>query len=197
MPHTRICAPCEQRILAGQEKAAAELARRPSIHRGGVKERLPEIGGRINVVREVVKRGPGPEAVVTDESFAALKEARLLIYGTNPPAEGFRPYRNNNGHAKVIPYHGAKPHPLVYGLGSGTADFVGILAPFGMWASLEMKAPGETPTEPQWKHIHEVRSLGGWADYSDSAERTVRLVREAIEWARGRAPAPPPSAATR
>jgi len=114
--------------------------------------------------------------------MTALERERLLL-GRDEHGMGVKIYRNNRGIAKT-PGGGR----VAYGVGeNGTADFVGRLCPSGLWCSLEMKAPGEEPSDTQWRHIHEVRLDGGWADWSDSAERTVRLVREALAWAaRGR-----------
>jgi hypothetical protein len=172
--------------MGGWARSAASNAARPTIHRGGQKERLPEIGGRINpedVVRKA--RGETPEARVTRESLDAMKAAGLLVFGTDAPAEGFRLFRNNVGSAMVTPPGGGKAWPLKYGI-IGECDFIGRIVPFGIWCSLEMKAPGEQPKPHQWTKIHQARADGGWADYSDRAERTVALVRQAMEWARGR-----------
>ena len=183
----RLCGPCAEWLANAGVANAKDHAKRPTIHRSKAPVVRSFSGIPVTERPEPVKRGPTPEAIVTDESKDALKEAGLLVYGTQPSIVGVRLYRNNNGRADVIAYPGAKPYPLKYGLGDGTADFVGRIVPFGIWISLEMKAPGKEPTPDQWDDIHLVRAEGGYADWSDSAARTVEIVRAAIAWAQGKA----------
>lgn len=172
---------CHLQGSPAARKQQAREAARPTV--GRVVAPRAQVGW-VRPEREVRKRvgsaARTPEAIVTDESEQALLAAGLLL-GADDPGEGIKWHRNNNGIANT-PGGGR----LTYGLGSGTADYVGRLCPYGLWFSLEFKAPGKQPEEHQWNHIRRVRSDGGWADYSDSAERTVRLIREALAWAKER-----------
>ncbi len=59
-------------------------------------------------------------------------------------------------------YHGLMPSGGCgeYGLGVGTPDLVGALAPFGRWFALEVKQPGKKATAEQAKTHRIWRSFG-------------------------------------
>ncbi len=98
-----------------------------------------------------------------------------LEVGSEPD---FQLMRNNNGLAE---YGKAK---VVYGLGSGSPDFVGILRitdDLGAWVCLEVKVPGEDATDEQ-KACHALwRTFGAIVVVVHSAEEA----RAALEYARG------------
>ena len=41
---------------------------------------------------------------------------------------------------------------------------------------IEMKKPGETPTDNQWDEIEEIRDHGGEADWADSVDRVKDIL---------------------
>lgn len=84
-------------------------------------------------------------------------------------------FRNNTG---ALP--GPNGHLVFYGLGKGSSDLIGILAPSGRLLALEVKRPGEKPTASQLIWQARIRDLGGFACVVDSVESA----RAALERAR-------------
>jgi hypothetical protein len=77
-------------------------------------------------------------------------------------ALGAEPYMDPDGGVFHVPY----------GLGTGSPDLVGILAPWGRWLCLEVKAPGEDARDEQEKCHRAWRRFGAFVE-------TVRSVEEA------------------
>lgn len=94
---------------------------------------------------------------------------------------GVRVARNNVGSLEWAP-----GKMLRYGLGEGSADLVGIVRitdvtvvwskPVGRAFALEVKWPGEKPTEDQERWMSEVRKLGGFACIVHSVEEAIQAV---------------------
>ena len=61
-----------------------------------------------------------------------------------------------------------------HGLCVGSSDIIGIF--HGLFLAIEVKIPGKTPTDDQWKFINNVISDGGIAFYACS----VNEVRKAL-----------------
>jgi hypothetical protein len=69
-------------------------------------------------------------------------------------------------------------HGYHTGLGEGSADIVGLLAPMGRWFCLEVKMPGKEAEPHQAAWLQNVRSLGGFAAVVHSiGEAEEALVR--------------------
>lgn len=66
-----------------------------------------------------------------------------------------------------------------YGLCKGSADLIGILAPTGRLVALEVKRPGERPTEEQERFLALVRSMGGFGAVVRDAYEANRAVERA------------------
>lgn len=80
--------------------------------------------------------------------------------------------RNSVGHATYHDANGKEWH-TPYGLGVGTPDLVGILAPSGRWFCLEVKTPGEQP-EPEQSKCHELwRRFGAFVATVRSADDAI------------------------
>lgn len=79
--------------------------------------------------------------------------------------------KNSNGVARYTTDDG-KSFTVPYGLGTGSPDLVGILAPLGRWFCLEIKCPSEEP-RPTQVQCHAVwRNFGAFI-------RTVTTPKEA------------------
>ena len=75
-----------------------------------------------------------------------------------------RAWRNNTGSRGGVRY----------GLCVGSSDIIGIF--HGLFLAIEVKIPGKTPTDDQWKFINDVISSGGIAFYACSVDE----VRKAL-----------------
>lgn len=67
-----------------------------------------------------------------------------------------------------------------YGLGIGSADLVGILAPNGRWFCLEIKTATGKPTDEQLRWMRMARRFGAFA----CVVRSVEEAKAALERAR-------------
>ena len=92
--------------------------------------------------------------------------------------EGLALFRNNVGVAKHFDDRTHAVQVVRYGLAVGSADLVGVLD--GRFVALEVKRPGEAPTETQRVWLALVRRCGGFAAVVTSADEA----RAAIERAR-------------
>jgi hypothetical protein len=91
----------------------------------------------------------------------------------------FELFRCNNG---VATYGKAR---VVYGLGTGAPDLVGMLTVFGVavWVAFEVKVPGEDATDEQ-RAVHATwRRFGALVFVVHSVEEAVAM----LEYARGTA----------
>ncbi len=88
--------------------------------------------------------------------------------------------RNNVGVATHTNEKTGKTYRTAYGLGTGSPDLVGILAPAGRWFCLEIKAPGEVPRPEQHICHRAWRKFGAFVAAVDS----VASAREALARAR-------------
>jgi len=75
-----------------------------------------------------------------------------------------RAWRNNTGSRGGVRY----------GLCIGSSDIIGIF--HGLFLAIEVKIPGKTPSDDQWKFINNVISSGGIAFYACSVDE----VRKAL-----------------
>ena len=123
--------------------------------------------------------------------------ARLEV-GAQPDV---RLFRNNVGVLKDL-----RGIPVSYGLLKGSADSIGLVAPYGRFLSIEYKRPGTPSLTPdQWAHVRKVRidrsdckcarchmarqedwrdminRFGGVAGIVDSVEGAMALVEQARE----------------
>lgn len=91
-------------------------------------------------------------------------------------------WRNNVGVAEMWSSAG-KAQRVRYGLCTGSSDLIGLLAPSGRFVALEVKKPGEQPTDEQSKFMAHVRQMGGFAAVVRSAEEARAAVQRAREGA--------------
>lgn len=102
-----------------------------------------------------------------------LSNAIRLAVGSLPHV---RLWRNNVGILKD-----SRGIPVSYGLLKGSADLIGIVAPYGRLLSIEVKRPGHrhraTPEQVTWCDI--IIRFGGVAGIVESVEEALELVAEA------------------
>ena len=70
---------------------------------------------------------------------------------------------------------------VTYGLGIGSSDLIGInMQAYGMgrFVAIEVKLPGQKPTQAQQDFIDMVLSLGGQAGVAHSVEEAVEILRQ-------------------
>lgn len=91
-------------------------------------------------------------------------------------------WRNNVGVAEMWSSAG-KAQRVRYGLCTGSSDLIGLLAPSGRFVALEVKKPGEQPTDEQSKFMAHVRQMGGFAAVVRSADEARAAVQRAREGA--------------
>ncbi len=89
----------------------------------------------------------------------------INVLGRRPDVRIFR-----NGQAFAIDRHG---RAFRGGLGEGTADLVGILAPGGWFLAIEVKSATGRPTEGQLGFLDTVQRFGGCALLVRSVEDAV------------------------
>ena len=112
-----------------------------------------------------VKRGDD------DRSESVIQSEIRLAVGSLPDV---RLWRNNTGSIK-----GQRGRPVQFGLAVGSADLIGIVAPWGRLLSIEVKsADGRVrPEQVKWAEL--VRRFGGVAGVARSVAEAMALVEEA------------------
>ena len=94
--------------------------------------------------------------------------------------------KNSVGHARFVDDEGRR-YTVPFGLGKGSPDLVGILAPHGVWLALELKVPGEDATAEQSK-VHEVwRRFGALVYVVHSVDEARAALIDARAITEGRA----------
>ena len=88
--------------------------------------------------------------------------------------DGVRVWRNNTG---VGAAQGG--FSVRYGLGVGSADLVGLIAPSGRFFALEVKGPKGKCSPDQVAWLAFVRSMGGYAAVVRSVPEALAAVEEA------------------
>ncbi len=98
-------------------------------------------------------------------------------------------WRNNTG--KLRDGNGRL---VTYGLATGSSDLIGIVlrhacccrfpgtclgVPVGRFYALEVKRPGEKPTDDQLRFLDVVRAMGGAAAWCDNAADAVAFIHRA------------------
>ncbi len=97
-----------------------------------------------------------------------------------------RMFRNNRGLAIYRDKSGKITSRVFYGVGpNGFMDYIGwrslVITPdmvgktIAQFAGVEVKKPGDTPTEEQLKRIDQVNAAGGIAGWADSAEMGMEI----------------------
>ncbi len=114
-------------------------------------------------------------------SETALVKQILLALGNQPD---FICWRNNTG--KLADVNGRW---VTYGLGVGSADIIGVLAPWGLFIAFEVKtATGKTrPEQLNWGGA--VAKHGGWYFVVHSVEQSECRLKGVREWMRRDPPA--------
>lgn len=91
-------------------------------------------------------------------------------------------FRNSVGKARHVSRDGVEFY-VPYGLGNGSPDLVGILAPSGTWVALEIKRPGEEATDEQ-KQVHAVwRRFGAFVGVVTSPDEARSALNDARQYA--------------
>lgn len=103
------------------------------------------------------------EARIQDEIRAALGKIERLVL-----------WRNNVGLARHFDPKTHETQTVKYGLANGSADLVGLLD--GRFIALEVKKPGESPTDEQVRWLELVRKCGGFAAVVTSAEDALAAI---------------------
>ena len=88
-------------------------------------------------------------------------------------------FRNAQAFTEVWNARTGKADMFRSGLGKGTADLVGILAPRGRWVSFEVKRAGEKRTEAQELHAALIKRMGGFACVVRSEQDAVDALERA------------------
>ena len=72
-------------------------------------------------------------------------------------------------------------HWVRFGWGPGSPDIVGCFGPAARLFAIEVKRPGERPTERQIWWLMRIASWGGIAGWADSSRVAVDLIRAAMD----------------
>lgn len=109
-------------------------------------------------------------------SESAIQRDVELAIGSEPDVVVMR---NTVGRAVHTSQATGATYTLTYGLGTGSPDLVCILAPLGRWFCLELKRPGEQPTEAQ-RNVHAIwRRFGAFVAVVTSAEEAKAALTRA------------------
>jgi len=92
-------------------------------------------------------------------------------------------WRNNTGIATHHDASTGREFRVRYGLCVGSSDLIGILGPAGRLVALEVKRPGEKPTDEQARFLALVRRQGGFATVVCSAEQALEALARARQGA--------------
>jgi len=110
-------------------------------------------------------------------------EARVLhdVLALSGKLPGVRLFRNTVGAVRA-----QSGRFLRYGLGVGTPDIIGwrrvLVTPdmvgksMAVFVGVEVKAPGEEPTEEQLRFLRDLHEAGGIAGWADSLDAALPLV---------------------
>ena len=108
-------------------------------------------------------KGPGPEKVVQKAIQQAFKvKHQVVLIHIDAGAAGMRG-QNAYGHS---------------GIPAGFPDLMGVI-PGGRALFIEVKAPGNKPTELQLRHLEAFRAKGAMAFWADSVESALQQFQEA------------------
>ena len=117
------------------------------------------------------KRKPRP--VLERDVLQPIREALGRL-------DGVVVWRNNTGLLRD-----RRGIPVAFGLAIGSSDLVGIVrlngTGIGRFFALEIKRPGEEPTDPQLDYLALVRKMGGFATWVDNVHAAVAAVCRARE----------------
>lgn len=116
-----------------------------------------------------------PEFALQRQIAAALGYARPGVLWWHTPNEGKRRMRQNPRTGAWYCAEGARLKQM--GMRPGVSDFLFVLPPTGRIAALEIKAAGGKPTELQVEFLNGVISAGGLAEWCDSFEDAVTILR--------------------
>lgn len=98
----------------------------------------------------------------------ALAAAKIRIALSK---RGYRGFRNNVG-----AFRNQAGRLVKYGLEVGSADWIGIIPPWGIFLSVEFKAPGKKPRKNQVDWAEFVIRMGGVAVIADSVESCLEQI---------------------
>lgn len=93
----------------------------------------------------------------------------------HPPNEAKRASFKSQRTGRVVCIEGAILKRM--GTRRGVSDLCFSIPPNGRFAALELKAPGEKPTPDQRDFIEEIKASGGLADWADSVEKAVAILK--------------------
>jgi len=63
------------------------------------------------------------------------------------------------------------------GMLPGASDLIGFVPPAARFWALELKQPGEEPTEDQYKFLAAVNAAGGFSDWADDIAEAIITLR--------------------
>lgn len=92
--------------------------------------------------------------------------------------DGVVVWRNNTGMLKD-----SRGISVRYGLAIGSSDLIGIVylpqLGIGRFFALEIKRPGEEPSDEQYAFLHLIRKIGGFSTWVDNVDAAVSAVGRA------------------
>ena len=106
-----------------------------------------------------------------ERSESVIQSEIRLAVGSLPDV---RLWRNNTGSIKD-----QRGRPVQFGLAVGSADLIGIVAPWGRLLSIEVKSEVGRVRPEQVKWAELVRRFGGVAGVARSVDEAMALVEEA------------------
>ena len=116
-----------------------------------------------------MSRRVNPETILQGEILEALGGR-----------EDVRLFRNNGGVARRRLANGELSRPIKFGLAPGSSDLIGLVRPWGVLLSVEVKVPGKTSNKKQLAWAELVRRFGGIHFVAHSAEEAVRHLELAL-----------------
>lgn len=100
-------------------------------------------------------------------------DIQAAILGALGLFAGVKLWRNNRGGIR------RRGKYYKFGLAPGASDILGILRGRGRWFVLEVKKPGEKPTDEQEEFMSIVRSFDGFACSVTSVSESIAALRRA------------------
>ena len=126
----------------------------------------PPLPGLCPPVRK--RKGPGPEAVVQKAIVDAFRlKYRVALVHVDSGGAGFR-----QGQGMGQGGHSATP--------AGFPDLVGVIPPEGRALYVEVKAPGNKPTDLQTRMLDLLRAKGAVAFWADSVSSALEQFEQAL-----------------
>lgn len=150
-----------------------EIAPRTNLKRGMVKGRANRFvrGHFMNIYHQQTRESPADLPAISEND---VKKVCMDWLATIPAIDVWR--MNTGG---MSASYGGKKRFIKFGP-TGQSDIQGI-GPSGVFLAIELKRPGEKPSDSQTDYLNKINKFGGIGFYCDSVEMCCVMLRMAFQ----------------